>query len=69
MCLVVHRVKPRVAISKLNPADLPPPKDLADEMKGAEDETLVMPTRSIDRIASTPGGNCILNIHTSDVRV
>ena len=62
MCLVVHRVKPRVVISKLNPTDLPPPKDLlppkdlTDEMKDAEDDTVVMPTRSIDRIASTPGG-------------
>ena len=54
-CLVVHRVKPRL-MSKLNTADLPPPKDLVDEMKNAEDETLVMPTRSVDRIASTPGG-------------
>ena len=56
MCLVVHRVKPRLVTSKLNPADLPPPKDLADEIKNPEDETLVMPTRSVDRIASTPGG-------------
>ncbi len=57
MCLVVHRVKPRLIISKLNPADLPPPKDLSDEMKNTEDDTFVMPTRSADRIASTPGGN------------
>ena len=64
MCLLVHRVKSRLVISKLNPTDLPPPKDLADEMKNSEDETLVMPTtRSVDRIASTPGGNCVTYIH------
>ena len=50
-------MKPRLIISKLNPADLPPPKDLSDEMKNTEDDTFVMPTRSADRIASTPGGN------------
>jgi len=56
-------VKPLVVISKLNPSDLPPPKDflppkdLTDEMKDAEDDTVVMPTRSVNCIASTSGGN------------
>lgn len=57
--LLVHRVKTRVAISELNPANLPPPKDLTEEMPYAENETVLRPTRPADRIASTPGGNCI----------
>jgi len=58
MCLLIHRVKPWVVISKLNTADLPPPKDLTDEIRDAENETILMPTaKLVDRIASTPGGD------------
>lgn len=68
--LLVDRVKPRHVISKLNPADLPPPKDLTEEMRDAEDETVVMPASSGDRIASTPGGNQLtVCMHTSYVYV
>ena len=54
--LLVDRVKPQLVVSKLNPADLPPPKDHTEKMKDAEDESVVMST-AINRIASTPGGN------------
>jgi len=56
--LLIHRVKPRVVVSTLNTADLPPPKDLTDEIRDAENETILMPTtKPVDRIASTPGGD------------
>ena len=60
MCLLlVHRVKPRLVVSKVNPGDLPPPKKPADESTRMEDETFLMPTKSGDRIASTPGGTYV----------
>ncbi|XP_065903031.1 condensin-2 complex subunit D3-L-like isoform X3 [Dysidea avara] len=49
------RITPRAIISRMQAPSLPPPKP-STGMGDGENETLLMPTKSGDRIASTPGG-------------